>query len=90
MTNILLNVPNPDSESISRKEQIDISFSLFDVSSSGYFGKIQTNYSNTVQIVTIPEESFINSSSYYTPLYTEKLNYNTWLVRINKNFEELD
>lgn len=90
MAYTLLNVSNPDSESIANKSDIDISISLFDVSASGYFGKIQTNYSNTIQTVNIPEENYVNSSSYYTPLYKEKLNYSTWLATVNKNFEELD
>lgn len=90
MANYLLDAPNPDSGSISRKEQIDISFSEFDVSASGQYGKIKPNYSNTYQVVTIPEANYLNSSSYYTPLYKEKLNYEVWLSRINKNFEELD
>lgn len=90
MANTLLDIPNPDSGSISRKEQIDISLSLFDISASGNFGKIQTNYATTTQVITIPEEGFLNSSSYYTPIYKEKLNYDVWLTRINKNFEELN
>lgn len=90
MANYLLDMLNPDSESVSKKEQIDISFSAFDVSASGQYGKIQTNYSRTSQTVVIPEQGYLNSSSYYTPLYKEKLNYNVWLTRINKNFEELD
>lgn len=89
MANTLLDISNPDSESVSRKDQIDISLSLFDVSASGYYGKIQTNYSVTAQTVTIPEAGFLNSSSYYTPIYKEKLNYDVWLNRVNKNFEEL-
>lgn len=90
MGNYLLNVANPYSQSISKKEQIDISFSEFDVSASGNLGKIRTNYTSTAQVVTIPEQTFLNSSSYYTPIYKENLNYNVWLTRINKNFEELD
>jgi hypothetical protein len=90
MANYLLDIPNPDSESISRKDQIDISLSLFDVSASGHYGQIQTNYSVTSQTITIPEVNLLVSSSYYTPIYKEKLNYNVWLTRINKNFEELD
>lgn len=86
----LLDTVNPDSESISQKKQIDISTSLFDVSASGHFGKIQTNYSITSQVVTIPDTDYLNSSSYYTPIYKEKLKYDVWLTRINKNFEELD
>lgn len=90
MANYLLNVSNPDSQSISKKEQIDISFSQFDVSASNNLGKIRTNYTLTAQVVTIPESNFLNSSSYYTPIYKEQLNYDVWLNRINKNFEELD
>lgn len=90
MANYVLDAPNPDSGSISRKEDIDISLSLFDISASGHFGKIQTNYSVNSQVVTIPDAEYIHSSSYYTPLYKEKLNYNVWLTRVNKNFEELD
>lgn len=90
MAYTLLNITNPDSESIASKTQINISISLFDISASGNFGKIQTNYSDAIQTVSIPERNYINSSSYYTPLYTEKLNYSTWLTTINKNFEELN
>lgn len=81
---------NPDSGSIVNKEQIDISLSLFDVSASGQSASIDTNYSATVQRVTIPEEGLMNRSIYYTPIYKEKLDYNVWLTIINKNFEELD
>jgi len=81
---------NPDSESIANKEQIDISLSLFDVSASRQSASIDTNYSATIQKVTLPEEGLMNRSVYYTPIYKEKLDYNVWLTRINKNFEELD
>jgi len=89
MDNIVLNASNPDSGSIVNKEQIDISLSTFDISASGYFGKIQTNYSVNIQTVYLPEDDFINSSSYYTPLYKEKLDYNVWVSRIDRNFNEL-
>lgn len=81
---------NPDSSSIANKEQIDISLSLFDISASGQTASIHTNYSVTIQNVTIPEENLSNRSTYYTPIYKEKLDYKVWLTRINKNFEELD
>lgn len=90
MANIFLDIPNPDDESIKNKNQIDISLSLFDVSASGHYGEIQTNYSLTTATVILPEDNLLTSSSYYTPIYKEKLNYNVWLNRINKNFEELD
>lgn len=86
----LVGLQNPDSSSIAEKSDIDLSVSLFDVSASGHYGKIQTNYTNTQILVNIPEPEYLLSSSYYTPLYTEKLNYDTWLSRINRNFEELN
>ena len=81
---------NPDSSSIAFKDQIDISLSLVDVSASGQSASIYTNYSATVQTVTVPEPDFLDRSMYYTPIYKEKLNYNVWLTTINKNFDELD
>jgi hypothetical protein len=81
---------NPDSASIANKEQIDISLSIAEVSASGHTGSIFTNYSTTIQVVTIPEPNLLDRSVYYTPIYKEKINYNVWLNRINKNFDELD
>jgi hypothetical protein len=89
-TTFLSSSVSPDSGSIVNKEQIDISLSLFDVSASGQSASIHTNYSATVQTVTLPEEGLMDRSVYYTPIYKEKLDYNVWLTRINKNFEELD
>jgi hypothetical protein len=91
MTNFIkLNIANPDFESISQKEEIDISLSLLDVSASGQLSNIQTNYSVTSTTITLPDPNTPTTSSYYTPIYKEKLNYNVWLSRVNKNFEELD
>jgi hypothetical protein len=81
---------NADTIPISLKEEISIALSLTDLEAIGYSDKLQSNYSATELVVTIPTEDYINSSSYYTPLYKEKLDYNTWLSRINKNFQELD
>lgn len=89
MPTYLTNTSNPYSESIVRKEQIDISISLSEVSASGHKDQIQTTYAKDYQVVTIPEQNYLNSSSYYTPIYKEQLNYNVWLTRVNKNFEEL-
>lgn len=80
---------NPDSGSISRKETIDISFAIVDVSASGHADVIKTNYSATAQSVIVGEENLSVARMYYTPIYKEKLNYSVWLNRINKNFEEL-
>lgn len=90
MAKKVLNISNPDVEAISKKEQIDISVSLFDVSASGHSGSIVTDYANISQTVILPEPNLSSGSVYYTPIYKEKLNYNVWLTTINKNFEELD
>jgi len=90
MAIILISGSNPDITAAETKEEIDISVSLFDLSASGHFDKLQTNYSATELVVSIPTDDYFSSSSYYTPIYKEKLDYNTWISRINKNFEELD
>lgn len=90
METIRINVENPDSASMVTKDEVNINISMFDISASGYFNKLNTNYSQNELILTIPEREYINSSSYYTPIYTEKLNYDVWLTKINKNFQELD
>lgn len=86
---VLLNIPNPDSGSVVNKENISLTISEFDVSASNKMSSIQTDYLGMSQVVTIPEPGRETTSSYYTPIYKEKINYDTWLVRINKNFEEL-
>ena len=90
MLPISINDNNPDSASIAEKTQIRMDVSLFDISASMYPNAIATNYRVTEQVVTIPIDNLPTTSSYYTPLYTEKLNYEVWLNRVNKNFQELD
>jgi hypothetical protein len=84
-----IDSPNPDSGSIVNKEQIDISISLFDITTGSLSGSIITNYTATSQIISLPLGEEVPSNMYYTPIYEEKLSYSEWLVRINKNFEEL-
>jgi hypothetical protein len=90
MANTYLDIVNPDSSSISNKGEIDITVSLFDISASGHFGEINTNYTETEIVTYIPAPDYLTSSSYYTPIYSEKINYETWINRINRNFQELD
>lgn len=89
---IEINTSNPDSASIANKETIDISLSLFEVSASGYNESIKTNYTQTELTVVTPrfDGEIVSGNIYYTPIYTEKLNYEVWKSTINKNFEELD
>ena len=90
MANRYVDILNPDSGSIASKGEIDITVSLFDVSASGHFNEINTNYTETEIVTYIPTPEYLMSSSYYTPIYTEKLNYETWISKINRNFQELD
>lgn len=85
-----VNTLNPDSASIVNKEYIDISVSLSDISASGYSESVKTNYSATTVILTVPLEENLPNNMYYTPIYKEKIDYGTWLTRINKNFQELN
>lgn len=86
----LVDGPNPDALSMKEKTTIDISVSLFDVSASGHPNMVRTNYAGTELTVTVPNPTYTVSSSYYSPIYKEELNYDVWLNRINKNFQELD
>lgn len=89
---ILVGTQNPDSQSIADSTIIGMSVSTFDISASGYFSEsIKTSYTNTNQMLTIPIGGNTNDSGYvyYTPLYTEKINYEVWKQRVNKNFQEL-
>jgi hypothetical protein len=87
----VLVVPNPDSISISNKDTVDISFTTTDVSASYYSSSIQPNYAASGVSVVIPRQNSTveRGNIYYTPIYTEKLSYQEWKSRINKNFLEL-
>lgn len=80
---------NPDSGSIANKEQIDISVTKFDIDATAG-GLVKTNYSLTALEVLVGGTTTETGSIYYTPIYKEKIDYDTWLNRINKNFLELE
>lgn len=96
--NVPISIKNPDSESLVRKLPIDISVSETDISSSLYYdeessklyeNQIKLNYNKT-EIVLLDDETSEKFDTYYTPLYTEKILYDEWKKRINKQFEELE
>ena len=90
MTTIFLSSSqNPDSESIAFKQPIDLSISLFDIEAAGETGSVQTNYSATAQVVFVDSVESAGSV-YYTPIYKEQINYDEWLKRIDRNFQELN
>lgn len=102
MIPILISGSNPDSASIVNKNTIDISFTLTDVTASSansgslngmsYTSSVQPNYTATGQTVIIPRDpnNLGDGYVYYTPVYTEKLNYQVWQQRVNKTFQELN
>lgn len=90
-------LPNPDSTPIAKKNTIDISYSSSDVSASfgGFItsNSIQTNLvEQKIILMSVPLEydsgSFVVPSVYYTPVYTEQINYDEW-KKLNRTFSEL-
>jgi hypothetical protein len=92
MSIVIISGSNPDSASISKRETIDISFSLSDVSASLLSASIKTNYNSTGNTIVVPryETPVPQGQVYYAPMYTEKLNYEQWLKTVNKTFVELN
>lgn len=84
-------IKSPDIDSIVLKNTINISYLEFDVSASGYSSSVLPNYTKTGVTVVVPREEGqkMSGSVYYTPLYSELINYDVWKSRINKNFQEL-
>lgn len=82
---------DPDYDNVVSKNTINITYSETDVSSSGYSGSVLPNYTKTGIFVVVPREitQDVSGSVYYTPLYQDEINYDTWKTRINKNFQEL-
>lgn len=83
------SVTNPDSAAIRKKSLIEIPVSTFDISASNYTNTLKLNYNNS-EIVLLDDEDVDDFDTYYTPLYTEKINYNVWKTSINKTFQELE
>lgn len=97
MTTIIINSTNPDKESVSSKKVIDISYNINDIniailSGSDINASIKaTEDFSQITVVTPRYESVpvTEGRLYFTPLYTEQLDYNTWINTVNKNFFEL-
>lgn len=89
--NIILSgsIQNPDINSIRNRRTIDISLSEADVSAST--APVKANFVTNIITVhpTVTGSSDI-AELYFTPMYTEKINYNEWKSNINKAFAELE
>jgi hypothetical protein len=89
---ILLTTSNPDSASISRKAPISYTVAYSDINAIRELSaSIKLSGDETFQVVTIPvvDEEPAKGTVYYTPIYKEKINYNEWINKINRNFNEL-
>lgn len=88
LVQITASIQNPDKQAIQSKQIVDVSISIFDVSSSGYSNAMSLNYQNTEAVVYL-DSTTTTGSLYYTPVYNENLNYEVWKQRVNKSFNEL-
>lgn len=82
------SVVNPDKTAIEEKSMIDITLNPYDISASNYTSQIKLNYNQT-EIVLVDDDTSDNFDTYFTPLYTEKIDYSQWRKTINKSFQEL-
>lgn len=86
------SIQNPDISAVKSKNVIDIAISDFDISASSYSDAVNLNYQGTETTIFIENFEQLNAvtgSLYYTPVYVEKINYDTWKRKINKSFTEL-
>lgn len=84
----IATTPNPDKEAITNKDTINISVSLNDITASNATQSINLN-SNKTEIKVYVDSTETTGSTYYTPVYTEKINYEVWKKIVNKSFTEL-
>lgn len=87
ISQVVYDITNPDTEAISTKTDIDISYNPAEVSATGYSASVNFN-GNDISILNTTSE-VTNSNLYYVPIFIEKLNYTTWKNTINKTFEQL-
>lgn len=92
-TNIEIITPpdNPDLLARQRKSTIDISTTVTDVSSSNSGSNMLLNYQRDELVLYVDANPSSSSEPfvYYTPVYTEKLDYNVWKTTVNKSFQQL-
>ena len=89
------NYENPDTDNLANKRTVDISVSQFDIDSSLSVGDIDpagVRLDYTGQSIVLYNDGQLETDGdlYYTPLYGEKLSYDEWKRRVNKDFVELE
>lgn len=80
--------PNPDINAIQTEDTINIEVSLADITASNATQSVALNSRNT-EITVYIDSTETSGSLYYTPMYTEVINYDIWKKTINKSFTEL-
>lgn len=93
MTTSIIRVTssNPDSGSISAREIIPFTVDSADIAYISASASVKLSNTNTFQVITqtVTDEPIMFGSTYYTPIYKEKISYEQWLTTVNKNFREL-
>jgi len=89
-TNVELSgsIVNPDIIPIQQKTMIDITLNLSDISASNYVNQIKLTYDNS-EIILVDDDESDTHDTYFTPIYNEQIDYETWKRTINKSFQEL-
>lgn len=93
MTNLIFDLSlneSPDAAAIVAKGVVDISLSVSDVSASLMSGSLAVDsvtLNPTKQKIVVIDDG--SDGVYFTPIYTERLNYTEWQRTVNKTFEEL-
>lgn len=97
MIDVQINSTNPDTDSISNKDIIDIEYTSQDISivkMSGSLPSDSLQVDNTTNQLILVTQRYDNipitaGRTYFTPVYTEQIDYERWITTVNKNFFEL-
>jgi len=79
---------NPDKKAVKEKDTVDIRVSLTDLTASYATESVKLN--NALSEITVYVDSLeTTGATHYTPVYVEKIDYETWKKTVNKSFLEL-
>lgn len=86
---------NPDKSAIQDKRTVDISVSTVDIAASLSGSavppdSIKLNYTEQGIVILNDSNTETGGDVYYTVVYAEKIDYDVWKDRVNKQFVELE
>ena len=84
------SIKNADVEASQKKSIIDITLNEFDISASNQENSVQLNFAKSEIVVFDDDVAETKGDIYFTPIYSEKIDYLTWKSKINKSFQELE